>query len=563
MLEVDHVAGRLCTPGPVLQNWREGPRSGRVASGRRDSPCRGCGGGGGGSFGLFLVDSTGVVVSNSLIVSGKGGDGAAGGAGGAGDHAGFAGASGDGAVGVSRPPARRDSGRLRGRRRSARLADAVTRCPDTAVLAPRLGWALVVALVLALAVAPSALAVRVTVFTARVTQGSYPREITVGPDKKVWFQEAGGKVARVNPANGHVDEFSTGITPGTYLAGIAAASDGNIWVSESSRPGFARVTPSSGAIHELPAMAPGSSPEFVVGGPDGNLWFVDGDNIGRLNPHTGAIKEFPVTAGRGPEEITVGPDKNLWFTFGDTAGIGRVTTAGKVTEFPTTGLTPTTGLGGIKTGADHNLWFVERQDNAIGRITTAGKIREFSAGLAPSSEGPEGIARGADGNIWFGEGDKGVSLGRITPAGKISEFPNGMPAHTQPGDGFIGGPDGNVWFTVSQIETGGVDGVARMTLDLPPRVVTLAAAHVGRSKATLKGTVNPLGSRPTVRFEWGRTTAYGHLTLSHILPRSGRAIPIKAKITGLSPHTTYHYRVIATNAFGTRKGTDRKFKTAP
>ena len=51
------------------------------------------------------------------------------------------------------------------------------------------------------------------------------------------------------------------------------------------------------------------------------------------------ITEFPVpfestVAGTFPERIAAGPDGNLWFTEDQTNHIGRMTTAGALTEFP-------------------------------------------------------------------------------------------------------------------------------------------------------------------------------------------------------------------------------------
>ena len=50
-------------------------------------------------------------------------------------------------------------------------------------------------------------------------------------------------------------------------------------------------------------------------GPDGALWFTeyDGNKIGRITT-AGAVTEFPIpTAGSQPSAMTVGPDGALWF----------------------------------------------------------------------------------------------------------------------------------------------------------------------------------------------------------------------------------------------------------
>ena len=59
-------------------------------------------------------------------------------------------------------------------------------------------------------------------------------------------------------------------------------------------------------------------------------------------------------------------------------------------------------LGNIVAGPDGNLWFTEtsRSTHKIGRITTAGVVTEFSIPTGATS-GPGGIAAGPDGNLWF------------------------------------------------------------------------------------------------------------------------------------------------------------------
>ena len=88
------------------------------------------------------------------------------------------------------------------------------------------------------------------------------------------------------------------------------------------------------------------------------------------------------------------------------ASIGRITTAGVITEFP---LTPGTVPYLIAAGPDGNLWFTEASGNKIGRITPTGVITEFSTPTILTS--PDGITTGPDGNLWFTEG--AGNIGRI------------------------------------------------------------------------------------------------------------------------------------------------------
>src|SRR4051794_7743082 len=69
------------------------------------------------------------------------------------------------------------------------------------------------------------------------------------------------------------------------------------------------------------------------------------------------IAEFAVAAGARPFAIATGPDGALWFTDPALGGIGRISTDGTATEFPTVGSRPFW----ITPGPDDNLWFTERQ----------------------------------------------------------------------------------------------------------------------------------------------------------------------------------------------------------
>lgn len=94
-----------------------------------------------------------------------------------------------------------------------------------------------------------------------------------------------------------------------------------------------------------------------------------------------------------------------------------------------------------------------------------------------------------------------------------------------------------------------------------PTATTGAAAEIGQTTATLQGTVNPGGAETTVRFEYGTTTAYGQQTPDQTVPAGDADAAVEAAVTGLSANTTYHFRVVATNADGTVSGSDATFKT--
>ena len=97
----------------------------------------------------------------------------------------------------------------------------------------------------------------------------------------------------------------------------------------------------------------------------------------------------------------------------------------------------------------------------------------------------------------------------------------------------------------------------------PPAATTGAARDVARTSATLTGTVDPNRSATTYRFEYGTTTAYGLTTPDRDAGAGDAAVPAEMPVSGLTPGTTYHYRLVATSAAGTTMGADRTLRTVP
>ena len=81
-------------------------------------------------------------------------------------------------------------------------------------------------------------------------------------------------------------------------------------------------------------------------------------------------------------------------------------------------------------------------------------------------------------------------------------------------------------------------------------VTTNAATNITSSSATLNGTVNPNGLTTAVHFEYGTTTNYGSTTANS--SHTGNTTQnVSANIIGLTPNTTYHFRIVGTNNGGT------------
>jgi hypothetical protein len=95
-----------------------------------------------------------------------------------------------------------------------------------------------------------------------------------------------------------------------------------------------------------------------------------------------------------------------------------------------------------------------------------------------------------------------------------------------------------------------------------PAVVTGGTSSVGQTSGVLHGTVNPNGSSTTYFFQWGLTNGYGDTSPTRSAGGGTKVVSVTDTAGGLIPGTVYHYRLDATNQFGTTVGRDRTFKTA-
>lgn len=99
------------------------------------------------------------------------------------------------------------------------------------------------------------------------------------------------------------------------------------------------------------------------------------------------------------------------------------------------------------------------------------------------------------------------------------------------------------------------------TAPLAPAVTTGTSSNVGQTGATIGGTVNAEGVSATCQVQYGTSTSYGSVAPCPSGVSGSSATPISVVLSGLTPGTTYHYRVTATNVSGTTAGADAMFTT--
>jgi hypothetical protein len=82
-----------------------------------------------------------------------------------------------------------------------------------------------------------------------------------------------------------------------------------------------------------------------------------------------------------------------------------------------------------------------------------------------------------------------------------------------------------------------------------PAVVT-GSAQAGSTTATLNGTVDPNLEATSYHFEYGTTADYGLETPTLQAGSGDEPVPVQATVSGLTPSTTYHYRLVADGVLG-------------
>ena len=106
-----------------------------------------------------------------------------------------------------------------------------------------------------------------------------------------------------------------------------------------------------------------------------------------------------------------------------------------------------------------------------------------------------------------------------------------------------------------------IGSVASVPAENPPTVVSEAATALTGTTATMNGDVNPNGNATTYRFDYGLTAGYGTSTSTGNAGTGISPVPVSAQLSGLSPATMYHYRIVASNNGGTTVSGDLTLTT--
>jgi virginiamycin B lyase len=226
------------------------------------------------------------------------------------------------------------------------------------------------------------------------------------------------------------------------------ADDGSIWWAGQWGNLIGRIDPATGEMTEYPLPA-NAKPHTVVLDEAGSVWYTGNKNgtVGKFDPSTEQITEYkmPDPAAKDPHTAVFDQDGILWFTLQLSNMIGRLDPAsGEVdlVTMPIEGARPY----GIKIDAEGNPWFACNGSNCLVEVDPA--TMDLNIVELPI---PETTVRrldiAEDGTIWYVNSSQG-RIGRLDPAsGEIKEWPS--PSGPQSHPYALAVVDGIVWYNES------------------------------------------------------------------------------------------------------------------
>jgi virginiamycin B lyase len=226
------------------------------------------------------------------------------------------------------------------------------------------------------------------------------------------------------------------------------APDGSIWWAGQWGNLIGRIDPKTGDMKEYP-LPENAMPHSVTLDQQGNVWYTGNKNgtVGKLDPNTGEITEYkmPDTAAKDPHTAIFDRQGTMWFTLQHSNMVGRLhpdTGDIKLVTMPT----PESRPYGIVLDAGGAPWVACNGSNCLVRVDPKTMVlREHK--LPDAKTTVRRLDFDSDGMLWYVNSSQG-RLGRFDPnTGKVKEWssPSGPKSHPYA----IAVVDGIVWYNES------------------------------------------------------------------------------------------------------------------
>ncbi len=261
-------------------------------------------------------------------------------------------------------------------------------------------------------------------------------------------------------------------TKGGHPHDPAVGADGALWFTEQMANKLGRLDPKTGEIREYPLPTDkNSGPHGLVADKGGNIWFTANfaGYIGKLNPRTGKVTEYkmPLEKADDPHTAVFDAQGILWFTVQGGNMVGRLNPqTGKIElkEVPTADALPY----GIQINRKGVPIFCELGTHKIGAIDpNTMAIKEY---VLPEEVRPRRLAIAADDTVYFTDFKSGHlgTLNTATGAVKLIASPGGAESNPY---GIAITPDGMVWYSESGVHPNTI-------IRFDPKTQTFARADI-------------------------------------------------------------------------------------
>ena len=269
-------------------------------------------------------------------------------------------------------------------------------------------------------------------------------------------------------------------------------------------------------------------------------WTITNSTILNNASGAGAAGGSPGTGGGGVAGLAGGP--------GNGGGINQAGAGGTLTHDTVTANVASGSGGGL---------------NASGGALTIGNSIVASNQGVTAAMNCAGMITDTGGNVTFGDASCPSGFLNADPKLASALADNGGPTQTLAllsGSAAIG----HVTTCVLASDQRGAARPVGSACDsgayefAPPTIAAATAAASSTATATVTASINPnlSAKHTTVLVDYGPTTAYGSTTAVQDLGAGNSAVAFSAAISGLTPGTTYHARIVATNGDGTSSSAD-------
>ncbi len=382
--------------------------------------------------------------------------------------------------------------------------------------------------------------------------GESPQALTV--------DQATGDVYVIDPAGKELWRYSSGGAPENFTAGPDAGTNTLTGLSFQSFPSYDEVAVDN-------SNGPAKGDIYVTQSPSGEVkvFSSSGEPLGALTgtgtPSGGLGEDCGVAVDQATGDLYIGDRSNrIW----------RYTPSGAtVVEADYTGGIETSIAPCQLAVANGNVYAKDWQEFPVEGAgpLDAYPISAFATGTPLSVSGTQVATKvtavatdPSNGDVYADERSK-VTVYNSSGApiysfasGEIGNSSVGVAIKAGGGDAYVADPANH------KVRVYGPFSAPAPILQTKP------ASGIGHVKATLNGHLDPNSGLPitTCTFQWGTDTNY---TETPIACEQGDTYTtpadLTAQLSGLTPGTTYHYRLHVTTSNGSYDGNDQAFETVP